>query len=329
MTGIFKQKNPANVLLLLIFGILIKLPAFLHPHIPVSSQGDGILYVAILKALAPAGTANPVIYPTIAFIFLYLQAFLLNRFINQQRMTSHQTYYPGMAYLLITSLFPEWNYLSAPLFINTVILFVLSGLFKTYNLADARGAIFNIGLAFGVSSFIYFPSITLIVWILLSLAIMRPFRLAEWVLCIVGAATPFYFYAVYQFITDQWSWQNTWPDFTLKLPVLEPTMWLAGGAFLMVMPFLTGAYFVQDNLRRMLIQVRKGWSLLLLYLLGALFVPFMSVANGLENWIIVTIPFAAFHAAMYLYTGFRIVPQLIFWLSVAFIIAFQYGGPGW
>jgi hypothetical protein len=55
----------------------------------------------------------------------------------------------------------------------------------------------------------------------------------------------------------------------------------------------------------------------------------MSVANGLENWIIVTIPFAAFHAAMYLYTGFRIVPQLIFWLSVAFIIAFQYGGPGW
>jgi hypothetical protein len=329
VTGIFKQKNPANVFLLLLFGILIKLPAFFNPHIPVPSTGDGILYAFFLKILKPAGTSNPVIYPLLSFVFLYLQAFLLNRFINQQRMTSHQTYYPGMAYLLITSLFSEWNYFSAPLLINTFLLFVLSGLFKTYNQANARGAIFNIGLAFGIASFIFFPSLTFIVWILLSLAVLRPFRLAEWVLCIVGATTPFYFYAVYLFITDQWNWQSIWPDFYLKLPAPEPNMWLAGGAFLLVMPFLTGAYFVQDNLRRMLIQVRKGWSLLLLYLLGALFIPFINATNTLENWIIVAIPFAAFHASMYLYTGFRIVPQLIFWLTVAFILAFQYGGPGW
>jgi hypothetical protein len=32
-----------------------------------------------------------------------------------------------------------------------------------------------------------------------------------------------------------------------------------------MVPFLTGGYFIQDNLRRMLIQIRKGWSLILLY----------------------------------------------------------------
>lgn len=329
MTGIFKQKNPANIFLLLVFGVLIKIPAFLHPHVPVANNEDGLLYREIIHFLTPAGKANPVIYPLLAVGLLFFQAVILTRFINHQRMTSHQTWYPGMAYLLLTSLFPEWNYFSAPLIINTFLLFILSALFKTYNQSDARGSIFNIGLALGMGSFVFFPSVTFIVWVILALAVMRPFRLSEWLLCVVGATTPYYFFAVYLFLTDQWSWQNLWPHFSIDLPVLLPSLWLAGGAFLLVMPFLAGGYFVQDNLRKMLIQVRKGWSLLLLYLLGALFVPFINSTNSLENWVIVAIPFAAFHASMYLYASFRIVPQLFFWLSVGFILTYQYWGPGW
>jgi hypothetical protein len=75
--------------------------------------------------------------------------------------------------------------------------------------------------------------------------------------------------------------------------------------------------------------VRKSWSLLLLYLLGAVLVPFTSGAPTFENWIITIIPFAAFHACMYLYASLRILSLLLFWLTVAFILAYQYAGPGW
>src|SRR5690348_8562914 len=105
--------------------------------------------------------------------------------------------------MMITSLLPEWNYFSAPLIVNTILLFVLNGLFKIYNQQDARGAIFNIGLALGISSFLFFPAITFLIWILLALAVMRPFKLNEWVLCIVGVTTPYYFYGIYLFITDK------------------------------------------------------------------------------------------------------------------------------
>jgi hypothetical protein len=90
-----------------------------------------------------------------------------------------------------------------------------------------------------------------------------------------------------------------------------------------------GGYYVQDNLRRMLIQVRKGWSLLLLYLLGAIFVPFVNNSSTLENWVMVAIPFAAFHACTYLYSNLKIIPVLIFWLTVAFVVGYQYYGPHW
>jgi hypothetical protein len=158
---------------------------------------------------------------------------------------------------------------------------------------------------------------------------MRPFRLNEWVLCIIGLCTPFYFYAVYLIINNEWSWQTIWPQFSVSRPYIKQSLWLAGSAFLLVVPFLIGSYHVQDSLRKMLIQVRKGWSLLLLYLIGSLFIPFVNNSDSLENWVIVAIPFAAFHAKAYLVTPLRIVPVLIFWLSIAFIVGYQYFGPGW
>jgi hypothetical protein len=327
--GIFKQKNPATFFLLLIFGVLIKLPMFLHPHIIVSKPGDSELYKAILKFLEPTGRSSPVIYACLAFMLLLLQAMVLTRFMNTQRMMSRPTYFPGMAYLLITSLIPGWNFFSAPLIVNTFFVIVLSVLFKIYNQQNAKGAIFNIGLSLGISSFIFFPSLTFIVWILLALMVIRPFRLNELLICILGVTTPFYFYAVYLFLSGPWNWDSFWPYFSISLPSVKQSAWLAGCAFFLIVPFLAGAYFVQNSLRRMLINVRKGWSLLLLYIMGAIFVPFVNSPDTFENWVIVAIPFAAFHACAYLYPTFRIVPLLLFWFTVAFVIAYQYGGPGW
>lgn len=329
MIGIFKQKNPANIFLLLVFGILIKLPMFLHPHSTAGRVEDGFLFSKLLEFLEPAGKSNPILYPILAFSLLFVQAVMLTRFINTQRMMNRPTYFPGMAYLLITSLFAEWNYFSAPLIVNTILLFVLSSLFKIYNQPNAKGTIFNIGLALGIASFLFFPSLTFIIWILLALAVMRPFRINEWVLCIVGITTPFYFYAIYLFITGEWSWQAFLPHFSVSLPSVKQSAWLAGSAFLLAIPFLAGGYYVQDSLRRVLIQVRKGWSLLLLYLLGAIFVPFVNNSDTFENWVMAAIPFAAFHACTYLYAAIRILPLLLFWLTVAFILGYQYAGPGW
>lgn len=328
MVGIFKQKNPVNIFLLLVFGILIKLPMFSHPQVTEKGTGDGILFSALLDYLHQQ-KMGPVIYPILAFALLYIQAIILSRFIAQHRMMNRSTYLPGMAYLLITSLFKEWSYFTAPLLVNTILLYVLSALFRSYNQPEARGTIFNIGLALGIASFFYFPAITFIGWILLALMVMRPFRLNEWVLCLLGVTAPFYFYAVYLFIAGNLNWSNLLPPLSVHMPSLEQSAWMAGSVFLLTVPFLIGSYYVQDNLRKMLIQVRKGWSLILLYLLVAILVPFVNNSDSFANWVMAAIPFAAFHGCTYLYSGFRIVPIIFFWATVAFVVGFQYWGPGW
>jgi hypothetical protein len=327
--GVFKQKNPVNILLLLLFGILIKFPMFLHPHIPAPQVTDGILFQPVLRFLRSAERPFPLIYPLLAFILLFIQSITLTQFINNRRMMNLPTYLPGMSYLLITSLFPEWNFFSAPLLVNTILLLVLSGLFKTYNQQNAKGTIFNTGLALGIAGFLFFSSLTFIIWIFLAMAVMRPFRLNEWLLCILGITTPYYFYSIYLLLSDQWNWHSLLPYFSVSIPAVKQSAWLAGSAFLIAVPFLTGGYYVQNNLRKMLIQVRKGWSLLLLYLLAAIFVPFVNTNDTFGNWVMAAIPLAAFHACAYLYSTLRIFPLILFWLSVGFVIAYQYSGPGW
>lgn len=329
MIGIFKQKNPINIILLLVFGILIKLPVFMYPHVPVTSPGDGVLFEGILKFLQPAALSFPSFFPLLTFGLLFIQAVALTLFLNSQRMMNKPNYLAGLAYLLITSLLPEWNYFSAPLLINSILLLILSGLFRIYNQQNAKGTIFNIGLALGIAGFLFVSSLTFIVWIMLALAIMRPFRLNEWLLCILGITTPFYFYAIYFFINGEWSWQKFLPHITIGVPSLKQSPWLAGSVFLIMVPFLAGGYYVQDNLRRMLINVRKGWSVLLLYLLTALLLPFVNTSDTFENWIMAMIPMAAFHGCTYLYSAKRIFPLFLFWIAVAFVIAYQYFGPRW
>jgi hypothetical protein len=327
--AIFKQKNPVNLLLLLITGVFIKMPMFMKPHPAVLRPADGILFEGIINLFSSTAKANPFFYPLLTFALLFFQALMLNRFINTQRMMNKPTYLAGLAYLLITSLLPEWNYFSAPLLCNTILLFILSALFGIYNKPNVKGTIFNIGLALGVAGFLFISSLTFIIWILLALAVMRPFRLNEWLICILGITTPFYFYAIYTVFSGSWSWQEFVPQITLGFPSLKQSAWLSGSVFLIMVPFLSGGYYVQENLRRMLINVRKGWSLLLLYLLAALLLPFVNSSDTFENWIMAMVPMAAFHGYTYLYSNWRVFPLILFWLTVAFILGYQYYGPGW
>ncbi|MET0636386.1 MAG: hypothetical protein ABWZ25_10195 [Chitinophagaceae bacterium] len=329
MVGIFKQKNPFNLLVLLILGVVIKLPMFSNPRAPAMRPGDGVLYDAILRFLDPASRSFTILYPLLAFALLFIQAVWLNNFVNNQRMINKPSYLPGMSYLLVTSLLPEWNQFSPPLLVNTILLLVLSWLFSTYNKANAKGLIFNIGVALGIAGFLFISSLTFVLWVLLALAVMRPFRITEWLICLLGITTPFYFYAIFIVIGGEWSWQGFLPHVTIGMPSLKQSLWLAGSVFLIMVPFLVGGYYVQENLRRMLINVRKGWSLLLLYLMASLLLPFVNTTGTFENWLMAMIPMAAFHACTYFYSTWRPFAVLLFWLTLAYIFSYQYVGPGW
>lgn len=324
MIGLLKQKNPANIIVLFIIGILLKLPLFRSDEVLVSGDQDAFLYQKIVSFLTSVSTGN-FFYAVLTYLLIFTQALQLNKLMNDQRMTQKTTYLPATAYILCTSLLPDWNQFSAPLLVNTLVLLVFNGLFKIHDKYEVRATVFNIGLAIGISAFLYFPSVFFYLWLIFGLLVMRPVRFNEWIICLIGVTTPFYFYAAYLFLSGNWSWDKLFHDFNIGLPQFQQTFWLAAGGLLLVVPFLIGGYYVQENLRRMLIQVRKSWSLLLIYLLFATTIPFLSDnSNGFQNWVLILIPFAAFHACAYLYPPKRWFSLILFWMTVLYILGYQY-----
>jgi hypothetical protein len=103
--GTFKANNPYNTFLLLIYGLLLKLPMFVHPFVPKPQQTDGFLFKGILIQLAVVGEKIPIVYPIITFILLFTQAITFNQLVNEQRLMQKANYLTGMSYLLVTSLY--------------------------------------------------------------------------------------------------------------------------------------------------------------------------------------------------------------------------------
>lgn len=305
------------------YGLLLKLPIFLHPKIPVPQQIDGFLYKALLKLLQPLGVDLPVIYPLITFFLLFAQAIYFNKLANDLRIMQRSHYLTGMSYLLITSLFSEWNVLSSPLIITSLLIWVWSKMSRLYSNQKPKAALFNMGMAIGICTFFYFPSLAFAALIIFGLAITRPFKLAEWLMALLGIITPYYFLLSLVFLTDKWKGYS-FPGFAVTFPVFDQSQWAYASIIAVFTGSAIGIYFIQQNFRRQLIQSRKSWSLTFLYLVIALFVPFINATHTFEYWILCAVPLSLFMAAAFLYPAKRWFPALLHWVLVAFILAVSY-----
>lgn len=324
MIGIFKQKHPANVLFLLAYALVLKFPMFLHPVAPDLHPEDNYLYKLILDGLNTVFHHILFLFSLLTFLLLFSQAALFNRIFNHDKVLPRPSYLPGMSYILITSLLPDWNHFSAPLLINLIMIWVWYRMLGLYNSQRPGTAIFNIGFWAGIVSLLYVPAVAFLLLVLFGLLTMRPFRIREWFVGLLGFTFPYYFLFLILYLSGHWSWADIVPRIVFTVPAFPSSIWVSLGMAWLVIPFIIGGYFVQKNLSKFLIQIRKSWSLLLLYLVVAVIIILINRVNSYENWIIMAVPFAAFHAAAYYYPKRNVGPLLLHWLIVAYILYMNY-----
>lgn len=312
MTGTFKANNPYNNFLLFVYGLALKLPVFIFPVAPYSQPLDGILYKAFLNYTSSFAASVPFFYGLLTFILFFVQAILLNKLVNDFRLHTKPNYLAGMSYLLITSLFIEWYSLSAPLIVNTLLIWVWGKLGNLHAEPNPKSAIFNIGLVIGISGFFYWPCFAFSVLVMVGLTIARPFRLAEWLTGLVGLLTPFYFFASWLFLTDSWKTYKP-PFISVHVPSFSETKLAYLAIILVVIACFIGVFFINQNLRRQIVQTRKSWHLLLLYLFVAAIVPFLNTSYSINYFILLAVPIAFITASSFYYPDKKWYPLAMHW----------------
>jgi len=273
VTGIFRANNPLNASILFVYGLLLKLPFLWGTQRFSVQSSDGFLYKDIIALLKPAFDSWSSLAPIVTYLLLFTQAITINYFINAGKMVPKPNYLYGMTYLLISSFFPSWNVFSAALLVTTVLLWIFGKLMSLGNSQKIKGNLFNIGFVIGICSFLYMPSIGILLLVIFGLMIARPPKIAEWAMVLLGFATIWYLLAAWLFLSDRF-YHFFIPGLKVDLPDIHFTPMVFIRIGLIALLFLIGVYFIQAEAAKQVIQVRKRWSIILAGIFVMIGMPF-------------------------------------------------------
>lgn len=318
MVFLFRDKSDINLLFLVILSVALHFHIWVNPPIVVATASDGILAYILLHTIKQM---HPI---ALMFLFQFMilsQAIRLNLLLSNLKMFQKTTYLPAFTYILLTALFPYWDVISSGLVANFLVIWILVKLLRLYNQNQAKTLEFTIGLILGCSILLYAPMAILIPVVLFAMAIIRPFKLVEWLVLLMGILLPFYFMFTYIFLVGKLSdfsyflprldWKN--PFFTLEQSVLLSLI-------LIGLQFFLGLFYWQTQQARFIIQVRKYWGVLFLVLILTLFQPIIFSAQALYTSAIVLTPLACFISFGFSVPKNLLMPNILFWSSVALIV---------
>ncbi len=226
-----------------------------------------------------------------------------------------------MVYVMLTAVFTEWSYLSPALICNILVIWLFAKVIRLYNCPDPKTLLFNIGLLCGISVLLYHPSALLILVAYFALVTLRPFSINEWLVLLMGVICPYYFLVAWLYLTDQIHTLTSYlPLFHFSVPavLLTPLFWSTVGVvlFILVVGFV---YWRQEN-RRLLIQTRKNWTVLLAMFFVLLPIPFITRENGITSLLLWVVPASPFLAKGFLGPKKNTLPALMFWALLALAI---------
>ncbi len=322
MIKFFRSGNPLTVLLFL-YMLFIKFYYLLHPVSYLADGSEGLMYKLLTGWLEGMVGPSPLFFTFLALMLLFVQALLLTRIVNNHRLFAKDTYLPAMSFLLMTSLLQSWNVFSPALIVNTVMLWIFSSITDLYMRNSARDVSFNIGFALGISGLFYFPAVLFVALLFLSLLIMRAFRLAEWIIGLLGIICPFYLLGTWLFLTNRWDMIADLVNIRANLPII--TDYKVWGALIGTAAFfVVGWLMLQRNFKKMLIQGRKIWATVVIYALVATLIPLFSGHFSATYWVLAVMPVSLFAGNVFWTVTNNTAANAIHIVVLAYVIVMQY-----
>lgn len=315
MVVLFRERSPASIIWILLIAIGLHAHSFLEQPVVLSTAKDGLISY-FFRSFLSGFSGLPVFL--LYLLLLLVQALRFNYVMNDLRMFQHSNFLTAMSYILFASLLPQWHTVTPALVANIFIIWIYSLILKLYNNKNPRALLYNIGLITGLAIVSYHPLVLMFFIVLFAVMVIRAFNLTEIFVLLMGFLTPVYFLGAYLFLTDQWddlirylpSWDFRWPS-------LEKDYRLLLSLLVFLVSFLAGIFVWEKNNRRMLIQSRKNWGVLLLVFALFLPVPLVHYQHSVNAMMLWLPPLAAFVANAFLYPRKTLFPLILFWLIVA------------
>ncbi len=349
MISFFRINDPYRLVFILVILTLLRLPVFLGdmplmiPEIGWMVAGEklaagSLLYVDLWDDLAPFSALVYWIihelfgrsvfpYHIISFILVFFQAFLFNSVLANTKTFNETTFFPALIYVLLISLFMDFNTLSPVLMSITFLLFALNNIFHHVDNKSWVGNLLNTGLYISVASLFYMPCLLFIFPIILSYGLFTGTALRRYFLFLYGVLLPYLLVGMYFY------WYDALDDFYTNF--LYANIFNPGRKFIALSDFLAIAtlptlylifsfFKLFEATRYTSIQIRYQQIIFFMLVTGA--VSWIFVNKKLPYQLIIFVPFAAFFLSHYfLLMQRKIFAESLFFVLLAYIFITSLG----
>ena len=318
MVFLFKDRSDLNLIFLLLLSVALHFHVLMQPPLIIANESDGLLSYLLLHYIQPL----PPIFLIVLFHTIILsQAIRLNILLSNFKMFQQISYIPAFTYIILTAMFPYWDVISAGLIANSLVIWILVKLLRLYEQSQPKTLEFNIGLIVGLSIILHEPIAILIAVVLFAIVIIRPFKLAEWLVLIMGILLPFYFIFTYIFLAGNIAdFRKFLPKLDWKNPLVQPSFNVILALIVMGFQLIAGFFYWNKQQTRFIIQVRKYWGVIFLLLILTFFQPILFSVQALYASAIVIAPLASFISFAYATPKRLLIPNLLFWAAAAVIV---------
>ncbi|MBS1774234.1 MAG: hypothetical protein JST82_15355 [Bacteroidetes bacterium] len=260
MLNLIRNNSPYTVIILFIFTLVLKIQVLSHPQLPDTGTGHFLL-TAIIQLCDHLFRHNAFAYTFLNVAMLFGQAIYLNGVAIKNKLLYKPTYIVAYLFIILTAIIPDYSYFNAMTLANWCIIIAVDFILSLHTTTQPRKHIFNLGYVLGIAALFHFQAITLLLLLLASIAFLRTFSLAEWLVSVLGYITPFYLCAGIMYLFDKEKVLLTWPRIGWALPnhIAHPFYFVTVLVCLVVMT-LSGVYLLQGMIITGGIYVKRMWS---------------------------------------------------------------------
>ncbi|HEY4788944.1 MAG TPA: DUF6427 family protein [Bacteroidales bacterium] len=154
----------------------------------------------ILPATSPTASL-------LALALVVIQGFLLVRLNTRFIFITNRTYLPAIFFILLTASFPELQRLNPVIFSGFFLLLALEKIFESMRTQKIAYEYFIAALYISTGVLFYPFLAFFMVFLWISMSILKPFNWREWLFTIIGFALPIFFASSFYFLVYNQPWR--------------------------------------------------------------------------------------------------------------------------
>ena len=325
MIKLFRSFSPVNIVWLAIFLFLMRI-GFASRMPDKAGFPFAELYSRLLIPVSQQPVISPLFNLFLASILIFLQAILINYLVNKHNLLGKSTFLPALMYITASGMFAPFLMLSPTMVCNLLLIWMLFKMFDLYKGDETKPISYDLGMIVAVGTMIYLPFIYIFLAIWIALIIFRPFDWREWVACIIGFITIFFFLAVYYYLNDKLGqFYEIWRPLTTRFAIHVNINYYNYLELIPVIIILVLCFFtLQQNFYKSYVQTRKSFQLLFFVFLIAAFSFYIRTGFYLDHFLLCAVPATIFFSYYFLNATGRWFYESLYILLLASIIYFQF-----